>query len=218
MATKHGSYVLSRLHFSGYPWDAKLFKRYTTIVPECVKKRLLPMICNSLFDHINFGLEPLGNLSPNPIINDQIWTRIATGSLLIKPNVVKTHNRTVYFSDGSKIEDIDSIVLCTGYKRNFSFLKNQELLGIPAEGKFFSFYDYIFPTSHAGKVAVIGVTGVGGSVFPVFEMQSRYAAEVFRGAVNLPSVKVMEETLQKRFLQYQKVNKFQKEPLWVTKK
>lgn len=178
-------------------------------------------MCNSTFNHKNFGLEPLENdspLAPIPIVNDEIWTRISTGSLLIKPEILKAAENTIFFSDGSKVEDLDTIILCTGYKRHFSFLKDQETLGIPREGKFLPLYQFIFPVKHAGRAAVIGGTGVDGSVFPIFEMQSRYAVEVFKGAVNLPSIKEMEDSLQQRLLQYKKLIKFQKEPHYVRPK
>lgn len=179
---------------------------------------MIKYLCNSTFNHENFGLEPLGDSSKsnsNPVINDELWTRISTGTLLIKPSVLRTDGKTVLFSDGTAV-DVDAIILCTGYKRYFSFLKDQDLLGIPAKAKFFSLYNYIFPITHPGKAAVIGISAVSGSVFPVFEMQARYAVEVFKGAVYLPSIKEMKESLEKRSLQYQQVYKSQKEPLHVS--
>ena len=209
---------MNRMRFSGYPLDLKVIRRSSNLMPQFLKKMLVPMICNGIFDHQKFGLEPFDDgvpLPPNPIINDEIWTRISTGRLLMKQNMVKTCDKTVFFSDGSKIEDVDAIILCTGYQRSFPFLSNQELLGIPAEGKFLSLYKFMFPVKHAGRVAIIGETGVAGSVFPVWEMQSRYAVEVFRGAVNLPPTKEMEESLQKHSALYKKVGILLKEPLWV---
>ena len=218
LSTKHGSYVINRLRYSGYPWDTKLLKRVSNLIPGWLKSVIIPMVCNNIFDHKTFGLEPLdigSPLPPIPLVNDEIWTRISTGSLLMKTDILKTNDQTVFFSDGSQVEDIDTIILCTGYKRHFSFLKDQDLLGLQGKGRFLSLYQFVFPVKHAGRAAIIGETGVQGSVFPVYEMQSRYAVEVFKGTVCLPSMKEMEDSLQKRFLQYKKLAKFQKEPLIV---
>ena len=208
--------MLNRLQFSGYPFDAALLKRVSNLFPMWLRSLMLPRICNKIFDHKIFGLEPMDSPLPHfPVINDEVWIRISTGKLLMKPGILKSSNKTVFFLDGSKEEDVDTIILCTGYRRNFSFLKDQELLGMPADGKFLSLYQFIFPVKHTGRVAIIGGTGVRGSVFPVFEMQSRYAVEIFKGTVNLPSRKEMDDHLNKRVLAYQKFAKYLKEPLIV---
>jgi len=216
LSSKHGGYVLNRLRFSGYPSDIILLKHVSNLLPMWLRSSMLPWICNEIFDHKKFGLEPLDSLMSNlPVVNDEIWIRISTGKLLMKSGILKSSNKTVFFLDGTKEDDVDTIILCTGFRRNFSFLKDQELLGMSVDGKFLSLYQWIFPVKHTGRVAIIGATGVQGSVFPVYEMQSRYAVEVFRGAVNLPSRKEMDEHLLKRLLKYKKFAKYQKEPLSV---
>ena len=212
LSSKHGGYVLNRLRFSGYPYDIILLKHVSNLFPMWLQSSILPWICNKIF-----GLEPLDSLMSNlPVVNDEIWIRISTGKLLMKSGILKSSNKTVFFLDGTKEDDVDTIILCTGFRRNFSFLKDQELLAVSADGKLLSLYQWIFPVKHTGRVAIIGATGVQGSVFPVCEMQSRYAVEVFRGAVNLSSRKEMDEHLLKRLLRYKKFfSKYKKEPLSV---
>ena len=210
LSSKHGGYVLNRLRFSGYPYDIILLKQVSNLFPMWLRSSMLPWICNKIF-----GLEALDSRISNlPVVNDEIWIRISTGKLLMKSGILKSSNKTVFFLDGTK-DDVDTIILCTGFRRNFSFLKDLELLAVSADGKLLLLYHWIFPVKHTGRVAIIGTTGVGGSVFPVYEMQSRYAVEVFRGAVNLSSRKEMDEHLLKRLLLYKKFAKYQKEPLSV---
>eukprot|EP00795_Rhopilema_esculentum_P010471 gene10471-19181_t len=200
LATKHGNLILSRLNFSGYPLDAKILRRSTNLVPSCLKNKFIPVICNNIFNHANFGLErDAADPSPHsvPLINDEIATRISTGSLLIKPAVMKTKDRKVYFNDGTFVDNVDTLILCTGYKREFKFLKKTDLVDMGIGEKYLGLYKYIFPTKHIGKIAFIGMTGVSGSVCPVFEMQARYAVEVFKGTMKLPSDTAMNKNVSK---------------------
>eukprot|EP00794_Sanderia_malayensis_P016189 gene16189-17816_t len=190
VATKHGGYILNRIFFSGYPWDAKFIRKLTSFVPSCIKNFLVKRWCNGVIDHANFGLELLplsANESIIPIINDEVPSRISTGHLTVKPQIASINGNQVNFHDGTFANDIDTIILCTGYKRHFSFLERNNVFSFGNEGKTFPLYKNIFPAEHRGKVAFIGTTAVMGSVFPVYEMQARCAAAVFLDNSILPN-------------------------------
>ncbi len=59
-------------------------------------------------------------LSAHPTISDDLLTRLGHGDISVKPNIARLDGDTVHFVDGS-VEQIDSIVYCTGYKITFPF-------------------------------------------------------------------------------------------------
>lgn len=202
LATKHGSYTLNRIVFSGYPYDARVLTRASQHIPLKLKNAATRYLCNRTVDHSNVGLEPLpvGSCEHSliPIINDEIGQRISTGHIVVKPEITSVKGNCVIFADGSVADDISSIILCTGYKRHFSFLEEENVFSFGKDGKSIPLYKYIIPVEHTGKIAFIGTTAVQGSVFPTYEMQARYAVEVFLGTIQLPTENEMRQSIQEQ--------------------
>lgn len=219
LATKHAGYTIGRICFGGVPFDVKFLKRATNfLIPSFVKKIMVPKMCDSVFNHANFGLEGLKDFSAEPdfaAVNDEISTRISTGHVTITPEIDVIQGKKVIFANGTSADDIDAIILATGYKRNFPFVKDDKLLGIPIDGKGFVLYKYIFPPKHSGRVALVGATGVKGSVLPVYELQSRFVAEVFCGSLKLPPANEMVKSLEEKASYWSKIGKHVRETLKV---
>ncbi len=185
---------MNRLMFSGYPYDAKLLRRLNGLVPLFLKNLSIKTLCNTFFDHTNFGLVPSKHESSaiiTQVINDEVPTRIATGHISVKPEIRSIKDKQVTFQDGTVVDNVDSVVCCSGYKRHFSCLENTDTFSFDTDGKSFPLYKYIFPVEHRGRVAFVGTTAVSGSVFPVYEMQARCAVQVFADDVTLPSEEEM---------------------------
>nr|KAG5710613.1 hypothetical protein BaRGS_013259 [Batillaria attramentaria] len=56
------------------------------------------------------------------MVNDDLGTRIACGSVTVKTDVKRVRSRAVEFYDGSVEEDVDVIILATGYAFGFPFI------------------------------------------------------------------------------------------------
>lgn len=91
--------------------------------------------------------------------------------------------KNIETSSGEKIQGLDAIVFCTGYKNYVSFL--------PEEFRFFNpreLFLQIFPNSSEINLAFVGwARPAFGSQFPIMEIQARYIARIFAGKQSLPS-------------------------------
>lgn len=62
----------------------------------------------------------------HPIVNTLILYHLGHGDLEVKPDIVRFDGSTVHFRDGSR-EEIDLVLLATGYRLHYPFLDRSEL-------------------------------------------------------------------------------------------
>ncbi|KAH7952121.1 hypothetical protein HPB52_018826 [Rhipicephalus sanguineus] len=134
------------------------------------------------------------------------WTipRVASrGEPFDTVNVRRSWNwlfhRLPYSIDDHKVATVvDVVILATGYTAHFPFIDDSVL---PVRDNRVRLYKYVFPSfMEKGTMAFIGAVQPEGSLFPISEMQSRWAAGVFAGRYELPAVQVMEEDVDQREL------------------
>lgn len=197
LSTRSGSWVISRLADGGVPMDVTFLTRFLGLIPMKFGRYVLRQKLESKFNSVNFGLG-VDNMPDKrfPIINDELPNRIFTGSIQVKADIAKVQGNTVHFADGSMVEDIDVIILATGFKFSFPFLSDGLLC--PKE-RYIPLYKYVFPpTVNPGTLAIIGALRVNGPVPPLTEIQSRWAVSIFTGKSKLPDRQTMVEDIEKR--------------------
>lgn len=131
---------------------------------------------NMRFDHAKYGLKPRHHIfQTQPTVNDDLPKRIQTGAVLVKPGIKEIQgSNTVVFEDGSKVENIDLIVFCTGYSFGFPYLEDGNL--IPVEENKVTLYKLMYAPdlAHPETLAVIGCfQSIGAALTPISELQSR---------------------------------------------
>ena len=196
LSTRSGAWVVSRLAFNGgIPLDIAFLKR-VKLLPSSLAAPLFAWKLQTIFNPTNFGLQPKDLPHRQfPLINDELPHRIITGSLIVKSDVASIEGRSVMFTDGSRLDDIDKIILATGFKTVFPLI--DESLLHPGE-HFTPLYKYVFPPAiKKGTLAIIGAVRVAGPVPPALEMQARWATHVFTGNCSLPDPDVMMEDILK---------------------
>ena len=62
------------------------------------------------------------------MINDDLPNRMLTGAIKIRDNVKRFTRTGVEFVDGTS-EEVDAVILATGYKTDFPFLSQEVGLG-----------------------------------------------------------------------------------------
>lgn len=188
---------MSRLVDGGVPLDVKFVKRSLELVPVTVRSQVARHKLESNLNLVNFGLGVAESpFKRSPIINDELPHRIITGSIKVKADIAKVQGRTVHFTDGTKEDNIDVIILAIGFKFTFPFLSDSLLC--PKE-RYIPLYKYVFPpVVNPGTLAVIGALRVNGPVPPLSEIQSRWAASVFAGKTKLPDWHTMVEEIERR--------------------
>jgi dimethylaniline monooxygenase (N-oxide forming) len=113
--------------------------------------------------------------------------------LVPKGAVASALGKKVLFRDGTA-EEVDHVILCTGYLPDFPFLPEAI-----RDTSLTDHYKYVFCNDDP-SVAFIGfVRPVFGSIPLISEVQSRWAAKVFAGRLRLPeTAKRVEKTHRER--------------------
>ncbi len=123
-----------------------------------VKKRILKMFTG---DPVKYGF-PKPNyelFESHPVVNSLIIHHLGHGDLDIMKDIDHIDESTVHFKDGES-KDYDMILLATGYKLNYTFIKKEELNWQGDSPKFFM---NIFHPKHDDLfiLGMVEATGVG---------------------------------------------------------
>lgn len=134
---------------------------------------------NERFDHAKYSLQPnFPPFSSHPTINDDLPNRIICGSIKIKPNVKKFTKTGVEFEDGAFEDDIDAVILATGYRFGFPFLDKSVIDVINNKVEL---YKSMFPPDLEKKtLACIGFIQPLGAIMPISEQQCCLFARVVK--------------------------------------
>lgn len=179
------------------PIDMTSFKRIMIklkqILPQLIEY-LVVKKANARFDHTNYCLQPKhGVFTHTPIINDEIPKRLASGTLQVKPDVRTFTENGVIFDDNTVEENLDVVVLATGYAFKFPFL-DKSATNVK-ENHVDALYKFIFPPKlEKSTLGIIGCTHALGPNVPVYEMQCRLSTRVLQ----------VNESILRNFNHYQK--------------
>ncbi|XP_052811939.1 flavin-containing monooxygenase 5-like [Mya arenaria] len=198
LSTRSGSWFYHRVADNGDPIDMLLFTRFLTWL-----RTLFPYFAglfvkyklNSRFDHAKYSIQPnYLPLNAHPTVNDELPNRIASGGVIVKANVSHFTETGAVFDDGTTEENIDCVVLATGYIFGFPFL-NKSVIDV--KNNKVELFKYMFPPDlKKPTLAVIGCIQPLGSIMPISEMQCRLAARVFNGKSQLPDRSSMWEDIR----------------------
>ncbi|XP_035221541.1 flavin-containing monooxygenase 5-like [Stegodyphus dumicola] len=204
LSTRTGAYVIHRLGPGGYPIDYKLFRRYLVTWLD----KMPIQICNWYFE--KFYIEPRFNhklynvppkyhvLSKDPVVSDHICSKLLSGSVVQKKRIERLTENGVIFEGSNEETEIDSIIMATGYTWNFPFLED----GIVKQEKNgrINLYKVMYPPQlKHPTLAIIGFLLPYGALFPLAEIQCRWAAHIFAGKGHLPSSRKMLKDIKKQF-------------------
>lgn len=197
LSTRRGAWVLSRMGKGGEPFDQQGIRRFASLIPIPLLSFLFTKLVNKRFDHETFALRPQHPITAqHPMVNDDLPHRIITGSVVIKPNVTSFTKTGVVFEDGTQVNDLDAVIFCTGYKIGFKFIDQSVL---PVSNNKVELYKYVFPPNLAKPtLAVFGCIQPLGAIFPISELQARWATRVFCGKTSLPPKSIMMEHIEKK--------------------
>lgn len=201
LVTRRGTWICNRIFDYGEPFDMALNRRYLdflrSLAPEWLTNTIVEGKLNKRFDHERYGLKPKHRVfGAHPTVNDELPNRIACGTVRMKPNIREFGERSVAFEDGSRVDDVDVVILATGFEFHFPMVEHGKL--IPVHDNVVDLYQYMFPTetSDHNTLAVIGLIQPIGSIMPISEMQVRVFYENLFGSHRLPSASEMKKSIQ----------------------
>uniref|UniRef100_A0A8R1EEP5 Flavin-containing monooxygenase n=1 Tax=Caenorhabditis japonica TaxID=281687 RepID=A0A8R1EEP5_CAEJA len=142
-------------------------------------------IFNRLFDR-GVPLDLWFN-SAHPTVNDELPNRIACGTVRVKPGIQSFTENSIIFEDGSRVENVDEVILATGFSFHFNMIEKGNLVKVDENQS--DIFKYMFPiaTADHNSLAVIGLVQPVGSIMPISEMQARVYLESFAAGHKLPS-------------------------------
>ncbi|XP_070532961.1 flavin-containing monooxygenase 5-like [Ptychodera flava] len=196
LSTRRGTWVVSRVGPKGLPASV-YFSRALNAMPLPLLARYIQRGVSNTFDHAIYGLQPRNNpLQQGLTVNDYLLHEILSGGIKIKANVKRFLETSVEFEDGTVEEDIDEVIMATGYTFAFPFLDESI---IKVTNNEVTLYKYVFPPQMKhGTLAVIGLVHPFGAVTPISEIQCRWATRVFKGFARLPSQETMIIDINRR--------------------
>ncbi|XP_029474476.1 dimethylaniline monooxygenase [N-oxide-forming] 2-like isoform X1 [Rhinatrema bivittatum] len=201
LSTRRGVWVLNRIFGYGYPWDivfsTRLKNWFRNCLPSAIAQWMKARSFNQWFNHANYGLETEeGAQWKEPIANEALPSRIICGAVSVKTSVREFTKTSAIFDDGTIEEDIDVVILATGYSISFPFLEDSVIKVVNNK---VSLYKSIFPTAlEKPTLAVIGLVLPIAGLMPTAEIQARWATRVIKGLKKLPSLNEMMEDIKKK--------------------
>ncbi|EYB96034.1 hypothetical protein Y032_0154g3001 [Ancylostoma ceylanicum] len=129
-------------------------------IPRSIRAWQVQRTINNRFDHAAYGLQPKHDVfGAHTTQNDELPIRLASGTIVVKPNIDRFTEHDVYFTDGSKAENIDYVVLSTGYDITFPIVEGGELIKV--DNNRVELYKYMYPLDQPHNTfAVIGLIQV----------------------------------------------------------
>ncbi|XP_013400165.1 dimethylaniline monooxygenase [N-oxide-forming] 5 [Lingula anatina] len=200
-STRRGMWVMSLADKDGLPWDIVQTRRLTnwlkSWLPFSWRCTMVENDINKRFNHELFGLKPKHRIfSQHLTVNDTLPVRILCGKVVMKTNIAGFTKTGVKFDDGTVEDDIDLVILATGYNYGFPYVDESV---IKIEKNVINLYEYVWPlTITHPTIAFIGCIQPDGSLFPCAELQCRWATRMFKGLCKLPSKDAMLADMQRK--------------------
>ena len=206
ISTSNGALVVPRICENGSLSIEKDTIRIVEYLPPFIRNA----IRKRLMQRNGFNITSVEKLDvktksvSNIIVNDDIGICVSSGKVKVRAAIEKVKDKTIYFKDGKVENDIDVIILCTGYKRSFPFLKKNDLM-VEKHDKYIPLYKGIFLSKYGPYLAFTGMTSQSIPLLVTAEMQARYTAEVFKKKITLPNKQNMEKSIRLVELQMETV-------------
>ena len=115
------------------------------------------------------------------VLSDRIGALIEADKVVLKRGIQKVNPGAVTFDDAS-IVPCDVMVFATGYATTFPFFSDEVTA---RNGAFVDRYFRVIPPQEPG-LYFVGQLSVAGPLFPLFERQARWVADVISGKCVLP--------------------------------
>jgi hypothetical protein len=130
---------------------------------------------------------PANPLEKRVVLNDHVLERCRSGAIQPKPGVRRLRGAGVEFVDGST-ERIDAIVVATGYRLSFPFLR-ESVPELERDGLRLA-WGVRHPRHES--LFVVGVMQAVCSIWPRAEQQMRFVAPFLAGEAIWPSRRVID--------------------------
>ncbi|CAH1793082.1 unnamed protein product [Owenia fusiformis] len=201
LSTRRGSWIFDKVGNKGVPFDLIEYNRFhevcKKIIPGNVLMTLAEYQAEKLIDHEKYSLKPQNRIFQHHfLLNGELPYRIICGAVQIRSDIKEFTTTGVEFVDGSIVNDIDIVLLATGYNFRFPFLDDDV---IDVKENNLNLYKHVWnPDLNHPTMAFIGLCTPLGGIIPILELQCRWATSVFKGDIKLASKEQMLVDIKKK--------------------
>lgn len=154
---------------------ADVFARGGPTLPRWLEKRVFSFLLDRVLvgDLTRYGLPAPDHdvLESHPIMNTRVLDHMGHGDLVARPDIEALDGDGVRFVDGTR-DEVDLIVLATGYRRRFPFLPRS--VGRGDDGPL-DLYLNVFHRERP-DLAFVGLFETDGAAYGLFHRQARLIA------------------------------------------
>jgi dimethylaniline monooxygenase (N-oxide forming) len=181
-------YVLPKFA-AGVPSDHRIFTRYGAIANEHLPTAEIDRQLKEIVVEAGGSPEQYGAPAPDPslfaagvTLSQQYLPLVAEGLITVRPWMASITNTAVTFSDGSA-EEFDGIVFGTGFDLHLPFLSQDIRAVLDLDAVHMDADRYTFHPDLPG-LAFVGMWDQSGGYFVPLELQTRWVAYTWGGAIS----------------------------------
>jgi thioredoxin reductase len=191
VAMRRQRYVVPKL-IGGVPADNVGFTRFGALARETFPAEDVAAAFKALLVGAGANPAPYGAAAPADdlfeagiTLSQDYLPLLAEGRLVSKPWIARVEGRRVWFQDGTANE-FDAVIAATGFKLALPLLAPELRRILDVDDRHIDLADFTFHPDLDG-FACIGLYPLIGPYFPVIELQARYLAYAWSGAIASPT-------------------------------
>ena len=184
-------YVLPKFA-AGVPSDHRIFTRYGVLANEALPATEIDRELKEIVVEAGGSPEQYGAPAPDPslfaagvTLSQQHLPLVAEGRITVRPWMTSIAGPTVTFADGT-VEDFDAIVCGTGFELGLPFLSEDVRSVLDLDASHLDADRYTFHPELPG-LAFLGMWDQSGGYFVPLELQARWIAYTWGGAISAPT-------------------------------
>ncbi len=192
LACRRQRYVMQKM-LAGVPADHVAFSRWAALAGEALPPArmaagLKDMVLRTSGAPDSFGApKPHDDLMAAGLTQSQTYLPlVAEGRIRPRPWITAVDGRRVAFA-GGQVEEVDAIILGTGYRLALPFLDQPIARMLGLDGVHVDLAWHTFHPDLDG-LAFIGLYDLVGPALPVLELQARWIAYAWAGKVAVPDL------------------------------
>ena len=221
LAHRAGCLFLPRFMKDGSCFDHGA--NYRMFIIRDVLEILAPQLAGKFVDNFlqttqnkEYRLRPEWNLTPIPsiqhklpVVSDSLISELESGRILSVPAPEEVlGDRQVKLTDGQVVE-VDAIILCTGHRRDYSFLGPNDPSIVPPNGTHSKqehnydtprLYQNVLSLEHPDSLAFVGTAITYFAAFLGAELSAMAIAQLWKDPSQLPSQIEMEDWYESHLL------------------
>ncbi|KAH8903633.1 FAD/NAD(P)-binding domain-containing protein [Coniochaeta sp. PMI_546] len=189
----------------GITWRRRQISQFLSKHFPALSRRMADLAIKYLVKSMFGPLDPAWKLEPFPNITlslPGVWEHVLP---LLRDGTVTSMSgvkrflgpKLVEFDDGTVLDDVDALILCTGYSADWSIAPFVETSSPKTSGyagpPMYRMYLNMFPPRYADSCALLNYSAFGkNNGFSFADVTSSAVSSVFRGIETLPPVEDME--------------------------